>query len=74
MTSSDDDDLEHELGENLKLRRKLGTEAAKAEGAIDAKQGGGIAYRLGWVLYWICLALAVVWVWGLFWDLLSSFS
>jgi hypothetical protein len=70
MTSSDDDDLEHELGENLKLRRKLGTE----EGAIDAKQGGGIAYRLGWVLYWICLALAVVWVWGLFWDLLSSFS
>jgi hypothetical protein len=62
MTSSDDDDLEHELQENLKLRRELGTEAAKAEGAIDAKQGSRIAYRLGWVLYWICLALAVVWV------------
>ena len=27
--------------------------------ADDAKQGGGIAYRLGWVLYWVCLALAL---------------
>ena len=24
----------------------------------DAKQGGGVAYRLGWVLYWTCLLLA----------------
>ncbi|WP_372928672.1 hypothetical protein [Methyloceanibacter sp.] len=24
----------------------------------------GIAYRLGWALYWFCLVLAVVWVLG----------
>lgn len=34
------------------LRSELVAEVAKA------KQGGGIAYRLGWVLYWIFLALA----------------
>jgi hypothetical protein len=28
----------------------------------DAKQGGGIVYRLGWVLYWVCLALIAAWV------------
>ena len=32
----------------------------------NAKQSGGFAYRLGWVLYWVCLALAVVWVVVLF--------
>ena len=31
-----------------------------------AEKDGGMAYRLGWVLYWICLALAVVWVVVLF--------
>jgi len=33
--ASHDDDLEHELRDNLKLRRNLGAEAAKAEAAID---------------------------------------
>jgi hypothetical protein len=28
---------------------------------IDAKQGGGIGYRLGGFLYWSCLVLAVAW-------------
>ena len=28
----------------------------------DANQGGGMAYRLGWVLYWICLALVPAWI------------
>jgi hypothetical protein len=50
--TSDSDDLEEALRQNLKLRRELADEVAKA------KQLGGIAYRLGWVLYWICLALA----------------
>ena len=44
--ASDSDDLEHQLQENLKLRRELAAEVAKAN------QGGGIAF------YWICLALA----------------
>jgi len=60
--ASDKDDLEHELRHNLKLRRKLGAQAGKAEAAISGKQGGGIAYRLGWVLYWICLALGGAWL------------
>ena len=37
-------------------RTKLAAKVAKA------KQGGGFAYRLGWVLYWACLALAGSWV------------
>jgi hypothetical protein len=49
--TSDRDDLEQALQENLKLRRELGDQVAKA------KQGGGFAYRLGWVLYWFCLGL-----------------
>ena len=56
MTSGGDD-LEQELRRNLKLRRELGAEAAKGKAALSAKQGGGIAYRLGWVLYWACLGL-----------------
>jgi hypothetical protein len=59
MASKNDDDLEHELQHNLKLRRKLGAEAGKGEAAISGKQRG-IAYRLGWVLYWICLVLALL--------------
>jgi hypothetical protein len=50
--TSDSDDLEQQLRQNLKLRAELGAKVAKA------KQGGGFAYRLGWVLYWICLLLA----------------
>jgi hypothetical protein len=56
--ASDKDDLEHELRHNLKLRRKLGAQAGKAEAAISGKKGGGIAYRLGWLLYLACLGLA----------------
>jgi hypothetical protein len=53
--TSDSDDLEQQLRENLKLRAELGAKVA------NAKQGGGMAYRLGWVLYWICLMLAGGW-------------
>jgi hypothetical protein len=51
--TSDSDDLEQQLRQNLKLRAELGAKVAKA------KQGGGFAYRLGWVLYWIWLLLAL---------------
>jgi hypothetical protein len=59
--ASDSDDLEHQLQENLKLRRELAAEVAKAN------QGGGIAF------YWICLALAaglaILFVlWAIFWN------
>ena len=47
MTSGNDD-LEDALRQNLKIRRELAAKVAKAK-------GGGITYRLGWVLYWICL-------------------
>ncbi len=61
--TSHSDDLEEALQENLKLRSELAANVAKAEAA---SQRGGMAYRLGWVLYWGCLALAVavlvVWV------------
>jgi hypothetical protein len=59
--TSDTDDLEQELRQNLELRRELGAKVAKAK-------GGGIAYRLGWVLYWTCLALIVLY--GVFWLVL----
>jgi hypothetical protein len=51
MTSGSGD-LEQELRRNLKLRRELGAEAAKGKAALSGKQGDGITYRLGWVLYW----------------------
>jgi hypothetical protein len=57
--TSDTDDLEEALRQNLELRRELAAEVAKAKDK-RAKQGGGIAYRLGWVLYWICVALALL--------------
>ena len=60
--TSDSDDLEEALRENLKLRRELAANVTKAE----AKQRSGIAYRLGWVLYWACILLAVFWMLGLF--------
>ena len=60
--TSDSDDLIQELQKNLKLRRELGGEASKLRDAIRANQGGGIAYRLGWVLYWACLVAAGAWM------------
>jgi len=54
--TSDSDDLEQQLRQNLKLRRELRAEVAKA-----AKQGGGFAYRLGWVLYWTSLVCIGFW-------------
>jgi hypothetical protein len=59
--TSDSDDLEQQLRENLKLRRELAAEVARANGS-SANRGGGIAYRLGQVLYWICFALIGAWV------------
>jgi hypothetical protein len=56
--TSDSDDLEQQLRQDLKLRRELLAEVAKAK-------GGGFAYRLGWGLYWTCLALIVLY--GAFW-------
>jgi hypothetical protein len=66
--TSDSDDLEEALRQNLKLRRELADEVAKA------KQPGGIAYRLGWVLYWICLVLAGGWAAVTFWLITTSFA
>ena len=67
MTSGGDD-LEQELRRNLKLRRELGAEAAKGKAALDAKQRGGVAYRLGWVLYWACLALIGLYATFFWWS------
>ena len=61
--TSDRDDLEQALQENLKLRRELGDQVAKA------KQGGGFAYHLGWVLYWFCLGL--IGLYAAFWLVVS---
>ena len=72
MTSGSDD-LEQELRRNLKLRRELGAEAAKGKAALNAKQRGGVAYRLGWVLYWICLALMAAWLCALIWDTIDPY-
>lgn len=54
MMPSDSNDLEEALRQNLKLRRELAAEVAKAK-------SGGITYRLGRVLYWICLGLIGLW-------------
>jgi hypothetical protein len=56
------DDLGEALEHNLKIRRELGTELAKADGIRSAKQDQGTAYRLGWVLYFTCLVLGVAWL------------
>ena len=58
--TSDSDDLEQALQQNLQIRRKLGAELGKVDGIQPTKQVGGIVYRLGWVLYWSCLAMAAV--------------
>ncbi len=58
----DSDDLEQALQQNLEIRRELGADIGKVDGIQPAKQGGGIVYRLGWVLYWACLALTGLWI------------
>jgi hypothetical protein len=54
--TSDSDDLEQALQENLKLRRELAVEVSKAKAASQR----GVAYRWGWVLYWLCVMPAAV--------------
>ena len=51
--TSDSDDLEQALQENLKLRRELAANVTAPKAA--SKREGTL--RLGWVLYWTCLAL-----------------
>jgi hypothetical protein len=60
--ASDSDDLEKALQQNLQIRRELGAEVGKVDGIRPAKQDRGMVYRLGWVLYWACLALIGAWV------------
>jgi hypothetical protein len=59
--TSDNNDLEQQLRQNLKLRRELAAEVDKARDG-SAKQSGGVAYRLGWVLYRFFLVLAALWL------------
>ena len=54
VMASDSDDLEEALRQNLRLRRELAAKVAKAK-------VGGITYRSGWFLYWICLGLIALW-------------
>ena len=58
VMTSDSDDLEQQLRENLELRRQLAAEVDKAR---TASQRGGMARRLGWVLYWASAAVALGW-------------
>jgi hypothetical protein len=44
--SSESDDLEKALQQNLKIRRELGAEVGKADGIQPAKQDRGMVYRL----------------------------
>ena len=53
--TTDSEGLEEAFRENLKLRDQLAGEVAKAKG--ESQRGG--VYRLGWVLYWISLPLAL---------------
>ena len=55
---SHSDQLEQQLRENLKLRRELAAEVAKVKGTKTARRG--TAYSLGWVLYWACVGLSVL--------------
>jgi hypothetical protein len=70
--ASDSDDLEKALQQNLQIRRELGTEIGKVDGIQPAKQDRGMVCRLGWVLYWACLALIGGWL--LFLLLLNNFD
>ena len=58
--ASDNDDLAKALQQNLEIRRELGAEVGKVDGIRPAKQDRGMVYRLGWVLYWACLVLALL--------------
>ncbi len=69
--TSDSNDLEEALEENLKLRSQLAAKVAKEEAASER---GGMAYRLGWVLYWICFALAGGWAAFGLWAIITSFA
>jgi hypothetical protein len=62
MSSSDNDDLEQALQENLKLRRQLRQKITKARDR-NAKD------RVGWALYWTLLALAGIWMLVCLWML-----
>jgi hypothetical protein len=64
--TSDTDDLEEQLRQNLKLRRELAAEVTKVRDR-NAKD------RLGWVLYWTFLALAGTWVFLWLWMLHGGF-
>ena len=67
--TSDNNDLEAALQENLKLRSELAANAAKPE---TTSQRGGIGYRLGWALYWLCLI--AVGLWFAVWAIWMAFS
>jgi hypothetical protein len=69
--TSNSNDLEKALEENLKLRSELAANVAKPE---VASQRGGMAYRLGWVLYWICFALAGGWAAFGLWAIITSIA
>ena len=72
--TSDSDDLEQALQQNLKIRRELGVEVGKADGIQPAKQDRGMVYRLGWVLYWSCLLLAGAWALVCLWLIVTTGS
>ncbi len=70
--TSDKDDLEEALQENLRLRRQLGAEASKGTATIRA---GGMGYRLGWVLYWAaCIVAGLLALIGLFYAFIAPES
>jgi len=65
--TSESDDLEQALQQNLEIRRELGAEIGKVDGIRRSKPDRGIVYRLGWVLYWACLVIAGAWAAFLLW-------
>jgi hypothetical protein len=81
--TSDSDDLEEQLRENLKLRRELGDLEEQLQQNLKLRRelGAKIAKardrnakdRLGWVLYWTLLAIAGIWVFISLWMLLGGF-
>jgi hypothetical protein len=62
--TSNSDDLEQQLRENLKLRRAANVTKVRDKNAKD---------RLGWALYWAFLAPAGIWVFLWLWMLLGGF-
>jgi len=65
--SSERDDLEQVLQENLKLRRKLGRKTWEVR-ERNAKD------RVGWAFYCMSLALAGLWILLWLWMLYNGFS